>query len=414
MNRFGPEAYFVHIPSRFSPDNAAGVGFMAMAANFAEGSHLQSGGCGCSHCNNYNQCAMGGLLHPTGATYGMNLQKIRFCGPKLNISCESEARATLEEEVAWVPPTLEDFERAVGLGHPAPPELAELLQEPELQPESRRASSGNSGAPEQQQQQQQQPQQAAVGIDVDSNWPHSAPTLAAFADCLGDSASSSSTSKCASSLLSGWANTSCSAAASGGGGGNANDAALPEKPDKWTAMLWKQLVGDATFDTVLQFFLPPPPNSTAGWLPTAPPPCHLPALYLRREGGSADAAAAEVGGAGCGCVRALAFRDKTHTSVILVLLNLHANATFQDNGETGRALHYIHRKEWQLTAPSLTSDAVSLNGVALSAGQQAPLPHREPLAEATDGGKAALRLPPLSLTFMQLGLIPGDGVATST
>ena len=26
-----------------------------------------------------------------------------------------------------------------------------------------------------------------------------------------------------------------------------------------------------------------------------------------------------------------------------------------------------------------------------------------------DGGKAALTLPPLSLTFMQLGLIPGSG-----
>ena len=46
MNQFGPEAYFVHIPSRFSPDNADGTGFMAMAANFAEGSRLQSGGCG--------------------------------------------------------------------------------------------------------------------------------------------------------------------------------------------------------------------------------------------------------------------------------------------------------------------------------------------------------------------------------
>ena len=76
------------------------------------GSHLQSGGCGCSHCTVYNKCAMGGLLHPTGATYGMNLQMIRLCGPLLNISCESKPRPTLEQEAKWVPPTLEDFERA--------------------------------------------------------------------------------------------------------------------------------------------------------------------------------------------------------------------------------------------------------------------------------------------------------------
>jgi hypothetical protein len=53
MESFGPESYFVHIPSRFSPDNLQGTGFMAMAANFAEGSQLQAGGCGCSHCTVY-------------------------------------------------------------------------------------------------------------------------------------------------------------------------------------------------------------------------------------------------------------------------------------------------------------------------------------------------------------------------
>ena len=61
---------------------------------------------------------MGGIMHPTGGIYGMNVQKIRLCGPKLNISCETPPRRTLEAEARWVPPTLEDFERAaVAAGH---------------------------------------------------------------------------------------------------------------------------------------------------------------------------------------------------------------------------------------------------------------------------------------------------------
>lgn len=124
-------------------------------------------------------------------------------------------------------------------------------------------------------------------------------------------------------------------------------------------MLWEQLVGDATFDTALRFSLPPPPNSTSGWVPTAAPPCSHPAE----------------------CVRALAFRDKTNTSVVLLLVNLHTNRTFEAKGETGRSLYYLHRKEWQLTVPSLVSDAVSLNGAALAATQKGPLPPRFSLAE---------------------------------
>ena len=49
---------------------------------------------------------------PPPPTDDRNLQKIRLCGPKLNISCETPPRTTLEAEAKWVPPTLADYERA--------------------------------------------------------------------------------------------------------------------------------------------------------------------------------------------------------------------------------------------------------------------------------------------------------------
>jgi hypothetical protein len=76
MRSFGPEAYFVHVPSRFAPDaheepDKNGVGYMGMSANFAEGIVPATGGCGCSHCTVYNECQMGGIMHPTGGIYGL-------------------------------------------------------------------------------------------------------------------------------------------------------------------------------------------------------------------------------------------------------------------------------------------------------------------------------------------------------
>lgn len=61
----------MHVPSRFAPDAPSGVGYMGMSANFAEGIVPSSGGCGCSHCTVYNECQMGGIMHPTGGIYGM-------------------------------------------------------------------------------------------------------------------------------------------------------------------------------------------------------------------------------------------------------------------------------------------------------------------------------------------------------
>jgi sucrose-6-phosphate hydrolase SacC (GH32 family) len=359
MESFGPEAYFVHIPSRFSPDNPEGTGFMAAAANFAEGSKLQAGGCGCSHCTVYGKCAMGGLLHPTGATYGMNLQRIRLCGPLLNISCESAPRTTLKEEAAWTPPTLADFERA-----------AEL---PQLHDGGSSAATGADTVAKLEPQQQQRVTIVDIGVDVVSNWPRTPPP-AGYGDCATATGHS-----CASTLLGEWAPL-----------GNIS-LGLPSLPDFWTARLWNALVGSATFETKLSFFMPAPNSSVA--IPA--PPC--------------DAASE--------CVRVLGFRDRTNTSTILLLVNLDSNRSYVDAGESGRALHYLHRREWQLTVPSLSSNVVSLNGKLLTAAQRkagGALPWTEPVSLAPNAAKAALSLPPLSLTFMQLGLIPGDGASAAT
>ena len=356
MESFGPEAYFVHIPSRFSPDNPDGTGFLAAAANFAEGSQLQAGGCGCSHCTVYGKCAMGGLLHPTGATYGMNLQKIRLCGPLLNISCESAPRTTLKEEAAWSPPTLADFEQAAA-------KLAQLHN-------AGSSATGTDTVPEPQ---QQGATIVDIGVDVVSNWP-CAPPPAGYGNCV-----TATGHNCAPTLLGEWATLSN------------GSMALPSRPDFWTARLWNALVGSATFETKLTFFMPTPNSSIA----TLPPPCTV----------SSE------------CVRVFGFRDRTNTSTILLLVNLDSNRSYVDAGESGRALHYLHRKEWQLTVPSLDSEAVSLNGKLLTAAQRKAgvvLPWTEPVSLAENAAKAALSLPPLSLTFMQLGLIPGDGSSAAT
>ena len=89
------------------------------------------------------------------------------------------------------------------------------------------------------------------------------------------------------------------------------------------------------------------------------------------------------------------------------MVNLDASNTFLDKGDTGRDLYYLHRKQWQLTVPSLSSTAVSLNGKPLAAaGQSGPLPHTEPLSLAGNAAKAGLTLPPLSVTVVELGLVP--------
>jgi hypothetical protein len=51
-----------------------------MAANFAEGtSQTQVGG--------VTRLKMSAVVHPTGGTYGINLQATRFCGPKAGVAC---------------------------------------------------------------------------------------------------------------------------------------------------------------------------------------------------------------------------------------------------------------------------------------------------------------------------------------
>jgi len=361
MESFGPEAYFVHIPSRFSPDNALGVGYMAFAANFAEGVVLQGGNaqCGCSHCSVDGKCAMGGLLHPTGGVYGMNLQKIRLCGPALNISCDSRPRPTQLSgaEAVWVPPTLEDFERQA--------ERNRLLRA--LDDSGADADAEAIVAPP-----PPPPPPAlpivALGIDVDANTPRAGPP-AGFAKCAAAAAESGGGGGCATSLLGEWVKL-------------AAGATLPAVPDVWTARLWTQLVGNATFDTVSTIL----PNSSVP-LPDANSTC----------------------AANAKCARVLGFRGANAASTVLLLVNLDEKRSYVDDGSSGRALHYLHRLEWRLTVPSLLSDAVSLNGKQLAPGQRT-LPPIAPLSLAQNANKAALTLPPLSLTFMQLGYIPGDGL----
>eukprot|EP01052_Picozoa_sp_SAG31_P008575 SAG31_NODE_436_length_15717_cov_5.420412_2_plen_314_part_00 len=176
MRSFGPEAYFVHVPSRFAPDLTGGsdngIGYMAMAANFAEGIVPSEGGCGCSHCTVYNECQMGGIMHPTGGIYGMNLQKIRLCGPALNISCKTPPRLTLDKERKWVPPKLRDFERsAVASGHF--PGAVDVASHPST------AQTGRG---------RETP--IYMGVDVDSNTPRVAPP-ANFSSCMSNSKSCS-------------------------------------------------------------------------------------------------------------------------------------------------------------------------------------------------------------------------------
>jgi hypothetical protein len=72
------------------------------------------------------------------------------------------------------------------------------------------------------------------------------------------------------------------------------------------------------------------------------------------------------------------------------------------------------RREWRLTVPALDSDAVSLNGALLPSGagpaSSAPLPAIEPQGLAPNAAKASIVLPPLSVTFLELGLIPALGL----
>ena len=281
-----------------------------------------------------------------------NLQKIRLCGPKLNISCKTPPRTTLEAEASWVPPTLEDFEReAIAQGH-------RLDDDTDLRQEELFTANDSK-----------MPPKVYMGVDVDSNTPRSAPP-AGFASC------SASLSKCAPTLLGEWAKL-----------GAAPSTALPAKPDAWIAQLWEDLVGDAVFDTVVSFFLPPP-NNTA----VPAPACPTSGLAPHSK-----------------CVRVLGFRGVNRTSTVLFMVNLDSRNTFLDKGDTGRSLYYLHRKQWQLTVPSLTSTAVSLNGKPLDQSHEGPLPYTEPLSLASNAAKASLTLPPLSITVVELGLVPAIG-----
>ena len=159
---------------------------------------------------------------------------------------------------------------------------------------------------------------------------------------------------------------------------------MPAKPDALLARLWAELVGDAAFDTAVGFFSAPP-NNTA----IAAPACATAGLPPQSK-----------------CVRVLGFRGLNRTSTVLVMVNLDASNIFLDKGDTGRDLYYLHRKQWQLTVPSLSSTAVSLNGKPFVAGQSGPLPHTEPLALAGNAAKAGLTLAPLSVTVVELGLVP--------
>lgn len=292
-------------------------------------------------------CSCNCLSSTTVYLLDRNLQKIRLCGPKLNISCTTPPRRTLEAEAKWVPPTMEDFEReAIAMGY-------RLDMDPD-------GKSPENSKP------MDMLRTIYMGVDVDSNTPRSM-SSAAFASCSTNPVS------CAPTLLGEWARL-----------GDAPLSALPTKPDIWLARLWANLVGDAAFDTAVGFFLPPP-NNTA--IPT--PACTTAGLAPQSK-----------------CVRVLGFRGANRTSTVLFMVNLDSNNTYVDKGDTGRGLYYLHRKQWQLTVPSLTSTAVSLNGKLLAPSHSGPLPYIEPLSLAGNAAKAALTLPPLSVTVVDLGLVP--------
>lgn len=247
-----------------------------------------------------------------------------------------------------MPPTLEDFERAaIAMGYRLDEDLSRL--DPSEATET--------------------PRTVYMGVDVDSNTPYSAPPTA-FASCSVTPAS------CARTLLGEWAKL-----------GDGPSSALPAKPDVLVARLWAELVGDAAFNTAVGFFLPPP-NNTA--IPV--PACTTAGLAPQSK-----------------CIRVLGFRGANRTSTVLVMVNLDSSNTYLDKGDTGRGLYYLHRKQWQLTVPSLTSSAVSLNGKLLAAPQTEPLPYTEPLSLAGNAAKAGLLLPPLSVTVLELGLVPAIG-----
>ncbi len=247
-----------------------------------------------------------------------------------------------------MPPTLGDFERAaIASGH--------RLDEDVLRPDSSEAT--------------ETLRTVYMGVDVDSNTPRSAPPTD-FASCSATPAS------CAPTLLGEWAKL-----------GDKPSSDLPAKPDVLVARLWTELVGDAAFNTAVGFFSPPP-NNTA----ISAPACTTTGLVPYSK-----------------CVRVLGFRSVNRTSTVLVMVNLDSSNTYLDKGDTGRDLYYLHRKQWQLTVPSLTSTEVSLNGKLLVAPQTEPLPYTEPLSLAGNAAKAGITLPPLSVTIVDLGLVPAIG-----
>lgn len=350
MRSFGPESYFVHVPSRFAPDAPSGVGYIGMAANFAEGIVPSSGGCGCSHCTVYGECQMGGIMHPTGGIYGLNLQQIRLCGAALNISCVTPPRTTLAAEAEWVPPTLDDFERAAWqAGH-------NLTGEPSTQRRRRDPQTHDTWA--------STTPTIYMGVDVDSNTPRAAPPHN-FASCVATPAD------CTPSLLAEWAKL-----------GDKPMSALPHIPGPaCVGQLWAELIGSASFDTRVGFFTPPP-NNTA----TPAPVCDAAGLATNSK-----------------CVRVLGFRGANCTTTVLLMINMDSHNTYVDKGDTGRDLYYLHRKQWQFTVPSLNSSEISLGGVPVRSGD---LPYTTPLSLAANAAKAALSLPPLSLTIVEIGLVP--------
>ncbi len=80
-----------------------------------------------------------------------------------------------------------------------------------------------------------------------------------------------------------------------------------------------------------------------------------------------------------------------------MLINIDANVTYAVN-VTGAAT-VMPRNRWLLTAPTLRSRSMQLNGVTLALDAQQHLPSMQPEVEVST---APEQVPPYSIVFMEL------------
>jgi hypothetical protein len=330
QQHFGPQAYCVQIPSRFAPDGKPG--YMAMAANFAEGtSHRRVDG--------VNRLKLSAVVHPTGGDYGINLQATQFCGPRAGVAC-TPARAAPHDRA-----------RARVSGMAGMSGMSEGSSD---------VASGTRTFPEW--------PLPSLDPDMSSDEEAIAPVTAAQpspAYPLGKTAAAI------------WADTnirlgSTNASILGFASFNITGPSSPFAP--LAARLFTQLVGAATYATSVVLL-----NITAldHFVPLGPSDRSTLGVH--------------------------AFADKDCTNTVLILVNTDATEKIMD-GPTlqGRPLWYLHRAQWVLTMAS-SGGHFLLNGKPIIVGAAGVLPS---MSGHSGQGFGLLVLPPHSVSYVRLGLIP--------